>query len=50
MLKQNLHYWNFLSFQKENWIQANQESVIVDCNHPLVDKSLDIELEIIDVK
>lgn len=30
--------------------KVEKESVIVDCNHPLVDKSLDIELEIIDVK
>ena len=30
--------------------KVDKESVIVDCNHPLVDKTLDLELEIIDVK
>ena len=27
--------------------KVNKESVIVDCNHPLVDKTLDLELEVI---
>tara|TARA_B100001287_G_scaffold268913_1_gene265746 strand:+ start:714 stop:1139 length:426 start_codon:yes stop_codon:yes gene_type:complete len=30
--------------------KVKKESVIVDCNHPLVDKTLDLELEIIDIK
>ena len=30
--------------------KVEKESVIVDCNHPLVDKTLDLELEIIDIK
>ena len=30
--------------------KVEKENVIVDCNHPLVDKTLDLELEIIDIQ